>query len=331
MEKEVLKSGIYQIKNITNNKLYIGSSLRIKKRWQWHRSMLRLNKHYNSYLQNAWNKYGEKSFIFEILLEIKENLKENEQIFLDTLKPGYNIAKEARHKSGFKQITRKKGFRHSEESKEKMRLNAKQRSKPIIAFNDIETIYFESLSDARRKGFRNDLVLLCLNGNKESYKNYFWKYQNEGETKATFPTEMKKKLSDSHKNKTPVKSINVKTGEILFFESVSDASRIVNIKKSGIFRVLYGKRVSSGGYFWKYQNENDEIPQYKLRRQYKNNKSIKRVKRIDNYTGEEKEYKSVSDAVKDGFSEKMIYACCVNKRRTHKGFYWQYIENESKI
>lgn len=59
--------GIYKITNIINNKIYIGSSTDIKKRWHGHKYDLRKNKHCNTHLQNAWNKYGEDNFKFEII------------------------------------------------------------------------------------------------------------------------------------------------------------------------------------------------------------------------------------------------------------------------
>lgn len=62
-------TGIYIIENQVNNKKYIGSSVDIKKRWRDHVWYLRHNKHHNSHLQLAWNKYGENVFKFSILFE----------------------------------------------------------------------------------------------------------------------------------------------------------------------------------------------------------------------------------------------------------------------
>ena len=59
-------SGIYCIINIKNSKKYIGSSKNIRQRLWSHRAELRHNKHENSYLQNAWNKYGEQNFIWKV-------------------------------------------------------------------------------------------------------------------------------------------------------------------------------------------------------------------------------------------------------------------------
>lgn len=91
------KSGIYQIRNIKNNKLYIGSSNDLYKRKSDHFYELRSNIHRNEHLQNAFNIYGEKNFIFEIIefCDIKDKLK-IEQYWIDRLEvlnrdKGYNI------------------------------------------------------------------------------------------------------------------------------------------------------------------------------------------------------------------------------------------------
>lgn len=65
--------------------MYVGSSVDIKRRFKEHKSSLRLNKHYSTYLQNAWNKYGEKEFAFVIGGVAKDwkEARELEQAFLD--------------------------------------------------------------------------------------------------------------------------------------------------------------------------------------------------------------------------------------------------------
>lgn len=71
-------TGIYSITQISSGKRYIGSSVNIKRRWASHRSSLRRNLNDNIHLQNAWNKYGEKDFLFEILeSNVKEELLED--------------------------------------------------------------------------------------------------------------------------------------------------------------------------------------------------------------------------------------------------------------
>ncbi len=82
--------GIYQITLKVNNKVYIGSSCNIEKRWNQHRSFLnskRMDKT-NPFLYNSWQKYGENNFVFEILeiTEKQEDLLSKEQKWLDKYK-----------------------------------------------------------------------------------------------------------------------------------------------------------------------------------------------------------------------------------------------------
>ena len=89
-------SGIYIIKNKKTNKIYVGSSNDIRRRWRAHRSLLKNNKHHSIYLQNAYNQYGKSCFEFIILKEvaIEKLLDEEQEIIkaLDCLVPaGYNM------------------------------------------------------------------------------------------------------------------------------------------------------------------------------------------------------------------------------------------------
>jgi group I intron endonuclease len=62
-------SGIYIIESIIDSKYYIGRSSNCYERFSKHKSHLRGNKHINSHLQNAWNKYGEYNFTFDVIEE----------------------------------------------------------------------------------------------------------------------------------------------------------------------------------------------------------------------------------------------------------------------
>jgi group I intron endonuclease len=60
-------SGIYSIQNLLNNKVYVGQSVNIHRRWTAHRSDLRRGKHGNGHLQRSWDKYGPAAFAFTVL------------------------------------------------------------------------------------------------------------------------------------------------------------------------------------------------------------------------------------------------------------------------
>ncbi len=92
--------GIYRIRNLVNGKIYIGSSLNLRRRKLVHFSCLRGGYHDNVRLQGSFNKHGGDSFVFEVL-EVTNGLSPSEllaveQLFLDEYTPfdrniGYNI------------------------------------------------------------------------------------------------------------------------------------------------------------------------------------------------------------------------------------------------
>ena len=89
-------TGIYKIINKVDRKYYVGSSKDItESRWVDHKKELNRGKHYNKYLQNAWNKYGESNFDFVIIEilppnTIKKTLLEHEQKWLNIAKSEQN-------------------------------------------------------------------------------------------------------------------------------------------------------------------------------------------------------------------------------------------------
>lgn len=101
-------TGIYQIKNICNGKVYVGSAIDIDKRWGTHIRALKRGDHRNIHLQRSWNKYGQASFEFSVLEETTEStLIEREQFYLDKLysadhSKGFNIAPTAGNSLGIK-------------------------------------------------------------------------------------------------------------------------------------------------------------------------------------------------------------------------------------
>ena len=110
--------GIYIIRNICNDKIYVGSSKNIEGRWRKHLSDLRRGVHANLHLQSAWEKYKEESFLIEIVLEcLEEQLLQEEQSLIQETqcydrKIGYN-------KSLFADSPMK-GRKHSDDSIKKM-------------------------------------------------------------------------------------------------------------------------------------------------------------------------------------------------------------------
>lgn len=99
MAKSQKICGVYKITNLVNEKIYVGSSKDIKSRWAQHKTKLRDGTHGNPHLQNAWDKYSEENFKFEIIEECDPEVQfEREQFYLNELDPfddnGYNIVRQ---------------------------------------------------------------------------------------------------------------------------------------------------------------------------------------------------------------------------------------------
>jgi group I intron endonuclease len=75
---------IYKIRNLLNGKFYVGSAQDTRTRFRQHRRLLRKGTHHCKHLQNAWNKYGEDLFKFEIIehVESVEGLEAAEDVWL---------------------------------------------------------------------------------------------------------------------------------------------------------------------------------------------------------------------------------------------------------
>lgn len=99
-----MKSGIYKIVNLVNGKLYIGSAVDLAARWRQHSSKLRNGNHHSIKLQRSWDKHGAESFGFEVVeyAPADSDLVKREQVWIDALRPFYNIAPVAGSQLGVK-------------------------------------------------------------------------------------------------------------------------------------------------------------------------------------------------------------------------------------
>jgi len=103
-KERVKPSGVYQVKNLTNGKVLLGSSINLEGLLNRNRFTLRTNSHPNKELQKDWNELTPDQFLFEILevvqvqddpnFNLKDELTLLEQIWLEKLQPfgerGYN-------------------------------------------------------------------------------------------------------------------------------------------------------------------------------------------------------------------------------------------------
>lgn len=94
-----MEVNVYSITNKINNKRYIGVTQELFVRKRVHFWRLKNGKHPNLKLTNAFKKYGEDAFVFEVLESLsdvnREELLEREILYIkmfDTYKNGYNMS-----------------------------------------------------------------------------------------------------------------------------------------------------------------------------------------------------------------------------------------------
>lgn len=226
--------GIYKITNKINNKVYIGQSIDIEKRWRAH--IYRSTKEeYQEYLYQAIRKYGINKFDFSIIEECSsDQLDEREQYWIeyyDSYKNGYNMT-----------IGGNGNRENCEKANEKRKV-------AVLAYQLDGTFYkeFESISLASREtGVHIFVIEQCLNGNNQRGGNYQWKKKEDN---------FEEKISSYQKR---IKSTAVKIEQydlnnnlLNTFNSILEASKITGVSRRSIMRVCNGEQNSTKGYIWK--------------------------------------------------------------------------------
>jgi group I intron endonuclease len=245
-DKEIKKKfGIYSIKNILNGKMYIGSSVDLYLRKNTHFKQLFNMNHHSIYLQNAYNKYGIDNLVFDIIEFVpnKIDLIKREQMWIDLLKPEYNIYKIAGSPLGYK---------HTEESKEKIRKNSK-----LLVHSEETKLKISNAKKGVKKSQESiDKVIQKITGRKlsEEHKNKIGKAhlgrKNSIETiikmknaHSNVSVETRQKMRNAQINGKGSNAkivLNLENG--VFYETIKDAWKSYGVKSMGNFQ----KRLSKG-------------------------------------------------------------------------------------
>ena len=170
-------SGIYKIKNIINGKVYIGQTYNLKYRWSRHKSDLNNNRHHNKHLQNAWNKYGEDNFRFEIIEYCPlDKIDEREIYWINTfnsIKDGYNLCDGG---------IGCRGYKHSEDEIEKMRMI--QKPKAVVQLDmDMKFVneWISASHASKTLGYFKLAIENCCDRVEgcKSVKGYIWLWKDD--------------------------------------------------------------------------------------------------------------------------------------------------------
>lgn len=96
--------GIFQIRNMANEKVFVAGGINLQGTINRHKFQLEMGAHANASLQSEWNEFGNQSFAFEVLDQMqprddpncdsRKDLASLKELWLEKLRPygdrGYN-------------------------------------------------------------------------------------------------------------------------------------------------------------------------------------------------------------------------------------------------
>ena len=233
---------IYKIENLVNGKVYIGQTIKKPvRRYQLHKCRLKLNKHENAYLQNAWNKYGEENFSFSVLGFYNLNeLDKMEVKYIQEyreLKICYNLESGGHFRKTLHDSTRKK---LAESTRRLGWIGANHpTARKVICINN-GMIFDTVMQTSQYFGVPYDNIHqvcsgknICASGKDGQY--YQFAFYEEGKEYV---------LKEVKNIRKPKKVRCINTGEI--FNSTREAAQTMNVNQSKISLCCNGKRNYTG-------------------------------------------------------------------------------------
>ena len=166
--------GIYMI--FCREYVYVGQSQNVNKRFVYHLSTLRANKHHNPFMQNLWNKHGESAFSFEFIEDVDniDELDSREEYYLSCLRE--NLSDDNVINFGSIPCSPRRGMKLDQAARDHM--SESRKGKPSTFLGKSHTLESRALMSIKKK-------------DKPSHQQPF--------LGKSHTEEAKKKISDAHK------------------------------------------------------------------------------------------------------------------------------------
>lgn len=234
---------IYGIKNLINEKIYIGKSINIKLRKKAHENSFIRKQAVNIHLQRAVDKYGIENFGFIILEEVTlDNINEKEQYWISYFK-SYN------ENFGYNKTMGGDGGDLTIETKFKISQTSPNR-KIIYQFDSNGSLIkkWYGVRDIERelKFLSSTISKACsANTNNNSAYGFYWSYNGDLNSFSGI---------GQQNNKLKIQQISLEGELVKTWDSISLAAKETSSSKSSIIRCCKNKQKTCNNFIWKYLN-----------------------------------------------------------------------------
>lgn len=265
--------GIYKIKNLINNKIYIGQSHNIEERIKRHKKRKDYEEYKDIHLYRAMRKYGIENFSFEIIEECSIDRLDEREIYwikyYNSFNEGYNetLGGGGGTLYDYNQIKNlwDEGLNVTEISKYlncnkgtveralnsyNCRNRQERGFKPVCQYtlqgNFLKE--YESIAEAARQTKCDPTAIVnCCKHKIKQTKNYCWSYKGE----QVVPYQ-KRNYHVKNSQSIPVEQYDLKDNLLNTFYSAGEAGRQTGADASAITKCCKGKLKTTKGFKWKY-------------------------------------------------------------------------------
>lgn len=302
-DKNKYEGYVYKITNKLNGHSYIGKTNRpVEERWYEHTKPSNINKKSkNTALCRAFKKYGVDNFDFEIIdtiygdteIQLEDNLKEKE-IYYITLynthsKIGYNCT------DGGDNVT-----------------DDNKCNKEIDVY-DLNGNYINSYNSmalaSKELKVSIGSISQCCNGTKYNSKGFVFRFKND-------PFDIFDTINP-YSNKKVVYQYDLYGNLLNKYDSILEASKTTNIKRSSIQLVVNKPNRTAGGYVW----SNGCFPGYEIK---------DKINLYDSKNNYIKTYERLFHVKEDGFQPSEVGGVLKGKHKTHRKHRFFYASDPSQ-
>ena len=227
---------VYKITNLINNKSYIGSSIRVEKRWQEHiNCSQRINdKKYNYPLYQAFRKYGIENFSFEVLKDDFSSIEEMQE-YERKMILNYNS-----YSCGYNQTLNTNSNNIANENLQKYLQKISCKCAKVDKKGNILEKYQSYHDAARKNGMDGDQAAtkirnVCKGVSSSINDNLIFRDLDENEEIVFQPFR-------SYKGRKPIIGIRLSDGEEVYFNSILEASRLLPADRKSIGLCIQGNQ-----------------------------------------------------------------------------------------